>query len=278
MPFPKNTSRWLLPLVCLWSLKLGDVFPVFHIIVDFAIAGDDITHWKCTLVTSLNFPNLALKIVFALSHPSVLSKGQSIRALTFEITNSLNYENLLQVIMSSRSISVLNWPQNFNQSKFVPSNLLIMNFRSFTFTESLLTFLPLFHSGFFFQMIVKVQSSGFQIAISHHIFVQGTLPQSDLLLIFCLHFLFISILLFRFEAFLLPFSYASASCLFDHSSICSLLLSLCKIFSWSLLFKLSSSFIRYSIPLRCVSNFFLEAMVKVTLDRWSNRRHFFLGA
>ena len=111
------------------------------------IMDKDIIHWICEFVTSLGFPNLAFEIAFALTYTSVLKGRPSTRALIFGITNSFKYENFLTVVMSARSISMSNWFQNLHQSKF--SNLLMINFGSFTFTGFSLAFLSLLISAFF---------------------------------------------------------------------------------------------------------------------------------
>ena len=60
--------------------------------------GKDIMNWICVLVTSLGFPNFVFKIAFALSYPSVLKGRPSTRALTFGMTDSFKYENLLTLL------------------------------------------------------------------------------------------------------------------------------------------------------------------------------------
>ena len=106
------------------------------------------------------FVNLIFKMVLSLSYLSVLKWRPSFRAPTFGI----NYMNLLTVVISLQFVSVSNWLQNLNQSKFVPSNLLIFNFGSFTFTVFFLNCLSLFPS-FFAQTFVQVQSSWFHVVI-----------------------------------------------------------------------------------------------------------------
>ena len=64
-PFPKNISEWLL----------------------------------LVFIISLGFPNLAFKIVFAFSYPSVFKRRPSISALTFKMTNCFKYENLLTLVI-----------------------------------------------------------------------------------------------------------------------------------------------------------------------------------
>ena len=186
-----------------------------------------------------------------------------------------NYEKLLPVFISARSISLSKWLQNFKQSKFVPSNLLIIDFRSFTFNWLLLNCFAVSLSGFlFFQMIVKVQSSGFQVAF----FIISVLKTLFLNLIlfwyFFLHFLIVSVLLSRFRS----------------SSIgVSILLCFNLMFVWSFLYPSLTQVLQLCFSiwslfpniLKCFKMrfhfFFLEAMVQMTLDQWSNRWHFFLG-
>ena len=162
------------------------------------IAGNDTIHWICALDTSPSFPNLPFKIVFALSHLSVLNGRPSIKVLIFEITNFFKYEYFLTVVISAQSIIfVSNLPQNLNQSKFSHLNLIIFNFGSFIST------------GFFLNCMIPLpslfSSNSCQISISVQvlIFVDSTLPQSDLPLLFFLHCSLLSVLLFCFEAPLL---------------------------------------------------------------------------
>ena len=127
---------------------------------------------------------------------------------------------LLLVVISMQSIFVSNWLQNLKQSKFVPSNLLIINFYLLSSLEFLLVayhyfFLLIAYHYFFLliayhyffqsfaQMFVKIQSSRFPAAFLYHVLLEGSLSHFGLPLPFFLHFLFLSVLLLCFEALLL---------------------------------------------------------------------------
>ena len=135
------------------------------------------------------FVNLVFKMVLSLSYLSVLKWRPSFRAPTF----GMNYMNLLTVVISLQFVSVSNWLQNLNQSKFVPSHLLIFNFGSFTFTVFFLNCLSLFPS-FFCSNICS--SSIFMVSCRYF---------SMFFIMPLLKALFLSVILFCFSFFFLSF-------------------------------------------------------------------------
>ena len=151
--------------------------------------------WHDTLIMYVSyftdFPNLAFKIVFALLFcPPVLNGRPLIRALALGMTNCFKYENLLTVVISAQSNSVSNRFNNLNQSNFyLQVYWLLINLGRFSFIEFSISCLPLFPSVFSLTV--------YQISI----------PRSDRLLLFFLHFLYLSVLFLCFEAVLLAYNF-----------------------------------------------------------------------
>ena len=137
--------------------------------------GEQLRNWIWPAVTSLGFPDLTNKIEFALAHPSGVKGRLSIRVLTLSMRNSFRQENLLIALISSLSVSVQNWFQNWDQSRYVPSNLVtfillfhlqlhFFNFQLFFHSsyEPLLLHLIFFLSDFCFFLLKQIFQTSFQ--------------------------------------------------------------------------------------------------------------------
>ena len=103
-------------------------------------------HWIWATATSLGFPNLAIKIDFALAYPSDVKGRPSIRALTLGTKKSFREEKLLIALISIFQF-VSNWSENRNQARCVPSNFVVASLRSLTW---ILLFTIISLSSFFF--------------------------------------------------------------------------------------------------------------------------------